>query len=230
MEALGRLVPSARNMSTVALGNFSAVAPGQLGVTEAQLPPQPTDTIGNTSLSITGLDHLPWPKALAAEIANRYMTAAFCSWYSTGGSIDGILSQLPLSDLNATGTYTGDSGHMFEKFNVTDPDAAGGGGEYTVVTGFGWTNGVVLWAAGAYGQLLPKPTCPLILITENGNSTASVSVEPPPSTQNTPAGTADASASTADSSATTPDASAPTASTSGPAKRTLYVGARRRST
>jgi hypothetical protein len=89
----------------------------------------------------------------------RYMQAAFCTWYSTGGEISGLLTQLPLSDLNATGTYTGSTGTrytcigldkslmtgtgvMFEKFNATDTDAAGGGGEYTVQIGFGWTNGV----------------------------------------------------------------------------------------
>lgn len=44
------------------------------------------------------------------------MQAAFCSWYSTGGEIEGILTQLPLADLNATGTYEGGSaGVMFEK-------------------------------------------------------------------------------------------------------------------
>jgi alpha,alpha-trehalase len=36
----------------------------------------------------------------------RYMQAAFCTWYSTGGEIADLLVQLPLSDLNATGTYT----------------------------------------------------------------------------------------------------------------------------
>jgi alpha,alpha-trehalase len=47
------------------------------------------------------------------------MQAAFCSWYSTGGEIEGILTQLPLADLNATGTYTGGSaGVMFEKVSV----------------------------------------------------------------------------------------------------------------
>jgi alpha,alpha-trehalase len=95
------------------------------------------------------------------------MTSAFCSWYSTGGSLPGVLAQLPLADLNATGTYFGGDGHMFEKFNVTDPDAAGGGGEYQVVIGFGWTNGVVLWTAGQYGEYLPQPTCPLVPILEN---------------------------------------------------------------
>lgn len=108
---------------------------------------------------------------MAIEIANRYLTDAFCSWYSTGGSIPGVLEQLPLSDLNATGTWTPDqAGHMFEKFNVTDPDAAGGGGEYTVQIGFGWTNGVVLWAAGKYGKWLPPPTCPLIPIVANNQT------------------------------------------------------------
>jgi len=47
------------------------------------------------------------------------MQAAFCSWYSTGGEIEGILTQLPLADLNATGTYTGGSaGVMFEKVTI----------------------------------------------------------------------------------------------------------------
>ena len=49
-------------------------------------------------------------------LMDRYMQAAFCSWYSTGGEIEGILTQLPLADLNATGTYEGGSaGVMFEK-------------------------------------------------------------------------------------------------------------------
>lgn len=108
---------------------FNTTVPGQLGVNETQLQPQPAETIGNTSLIVPGLDKLPWPQYLAIQLASRYMTSAFCSWYSTGGQLPGVLEQLPLSDLNATGTYTGGDGHMFEKFNVTDPDAAGGGGE-----------------------------------------------------------------------------------------------------
>lgn len=53
------------------------------------------------------------------------MQGAFCSWYSTGGSINGTLSQLSLADLNATGTYTaGQTGVMFEKVSPAgwDPD------------------------------------------------------------------------------------------------------------
>jgi alpha,alpha-trehalase len=52
------------------------------------------------------------------------MQAAFCSWYSTGGEIEGILTQLPLADLNATGTYAGGSaGVMFEKVGDLDPES-----------------------------------------------------------------------------------------------------------
>ncbi|XP_067031122.1 trehalase-like isoform X1 [Acropora muricata] len=36
------------------------------------------------------------------------------------------------------------TGHMFEKFNVSVQGAPGGGGEYSIQVGFGWTNGVVL--------------------------------------------------------------------------------------
>jgi alpha,alpha-trehalase len=68
---------------------------------------------------------------------------------------------------------------------MTDPDAAGGGGEYQVVVGkspcfkhlllrgwtrlivgFGWTNGVVLYLAGEYGKYLAPVSCPLIPIIE----------------------------------------------------------------
>ncbi|KQS02353.1 trehalase [Sphingomonas sp. Leaf357] len=36
-----------------------------------------------------------------------------------------------------------DTGHLFEKYDV-EAGVAGGGGEYVVATGFGWTNGVTL--------------------------------------------------------------------------------------
>lgn len=37
-----------------------------------------------------------------------------------------------------------ETGNMFEKYNSISPGQGGGGGEYNVQTGFGWTNGVVL--------------------------------------------------------------------------------------
>ncbi|ORY93580.1 Six-hairpin glycosidase-like protein [Syncephalastrum racemosum] len=73
---------------------------------------------------------------MADVLAERYIASAFCSWYETGGSVPGQLQKLS----NQT-----DVGHMFEKLSVTDIGNAGGGGEYTVQAGFGWTNGIALW-------------------------------------------------------------------------------------
>ncbi|ORY35701.1 Six-hairpin glycosidase-like protein [Naematelia encephala] len=165
-ETLSRLYPNASILTNDTL-SFADVATGQFGLNETDLPPQSSSTLGNVTLQTQEAKGKPWPLALSIEFANRYMAAAFCSWYSTGGEINGTLTQLPLSDLNSTGTFTtGQTGVMFEKFNATDTDAAGGGGEYTVQIGFGWTNGVVLWTAGEYGQYLPSPSCPLIPIIE----------------------------------------------------------------
>lgn len=68
---------------------------------------------------------------------------------------------------------------MFEKFSNLDIDSAGRGGEYVVQVcpnlgsqnciltvlqaGFGWTNGVLLWVASKYGQVLAAPQCPSLL-------------------------------------------------------------------
>lgn len=55
---------------------------------------------------------------------------------------------------------------MYEKFNLQDIDAAGSGGEYTVQAGFGWTNGVALWVAANFGEVLETPKCPAISVQQ----------------------------------------------------------------
>ena len=62
---------------------------------------------------------------------------------------------------------------MFEKFSNLDIDSAGSGGEYTVQAGFGWTNGVVLWVANAYGSVLDAPKCPNITADAVSNGSGS---------------------------------------------------------
>ncbi|EJT47475.1 hypothetical protein A1Q1_03730 [Trichosporon asahii var. asahii CBS 2479] len=197
LDTLERTIKNASVLPQLSLTNFSAVTPNQLGMNETQLPPQPASTRGNVTyanqtqhLLNAAAGTLPWPRGLALEIAARYLNSAFCSWYSTGGQLNGTLQRLPLSELNATGTYHEEpgveGGKMFEKFNITDLDAAGGGGEYTVQVGFGWTNGVVLWAAERFGQYLRTPTCPLILITQNNGTSSGNSTGPPPNS--TPGG------------------------------------------
>jgi alpha,alpha-trehalase len=44
-----------------------------------------------------------------------------------------------------------ETGKMMEKYNVEDKECLGGGGEYPVQDGFGWTNGVYLSLRALYG-------------------------------------------------------------------------------
>ncbi|KAL0840923.1 hypothetical protein ABMA28_014720 [Loxostege sticticalis] len=46
----------------------------------------------------------------------------------------------------------GENKQMFEKYDAEVPGKFGGGGEYTVQTGFGWTNGCVLEFLAKYGR------------------------------------------------------------------------------
>jgi alpha,alpha-trehalase len=51
------------------------------------------------------------------------------------------------------------NGTIFEKYSDEAINARGGGGEYTVVEGFGWSNGVLIWAVDQFGQKLTTPDC-----------------------------------------------------------------------
>lgn len=47
-----------------------------------------------------------------------------------------------------------DNKQMFEKYDAENPGKFGGGGEYTVQKGFGWSNGVVIELLQKYGEVL----------------------------------------------------------------------------
>ncbi|PVU85351.1 hypothetical protein BB560_007050 [Smittium megazygosporum] len=91
---------------------------------------------------------------LALRIANTMLGTSFCAWYHTGGSIPGVLEKLP--GIN-------DTGHIFEKYNSTSFGSPAGGGEYKIQSGFGWTNGVLLWIINMFGDSLDTPKCVLEL-------------------------------------------------------------------
>ncbi|KIJ59066.1 glycoside hydrolase family 37 protein [Hydnomerulius pinastri MD-312] len=160
---------------------FDLIPSGQLGFTESQLPGQPfrgAQALQNATATGPGSDinmmdgtvvnggnatsGEGWTAQLIREMNNRYFTSALCSWHATGGSIPGLLPQLPESQLNITNSV-GNTGNMFEKFSNLNVDSSGYGGEYTVQAGFGWTNGVVLWVAANYGQQLVAPVCPVVV-------------------------------------------------------------------
>jgi hypothetical protein len=47
-----------------------------------------------------------------------------------------------------------DTGAMYEKYIATEFGVSGGGGEYEVQKGFGWSNGVILDFLDRYGETL----------------------------------------------------------------------------
>ncbi|CAG7734217.1 unnamed protein product [Allacma fusca] len=54
-------------------------------------------------------------------------------------------------------TYRTHNNTMFEKYDAAQPGTYGGGGEYAIVVGFGWSNGVVLDLLDKYGSTLTAP-------------------------------------------------------------------------
>ena len=74
-----------------------------------------------------------WTQELALNLSQRYLDSTFCTWRMSGGSTPDM-PQLAGVRPNSKGT-------MFEKYTNNTTIAAGGGGEYEVVEGFGWSNG-----------------------------------------------------------------------------------------
>jgi alpha,alpha-trehalase len=88
---------------------------------------------------------------LALRLGQRYLDSTFCTWYATGGSTSATPQLQGLSAENL--------GTMFEKYDDNSTNVAGSGGEYAVVEGFGWTNGVLLYTVETFGNNLKRPDC-----------------------------------------------------------------------
>jgi alpha,alpha-trehalase len=88
---------------------------------------------------------------IALRLGQRYLDSTFCTWRATGGST----SKTPQLE----GFNDEDVGIMFEKYADNATNIAGGGGEYEVVEGFGWTNGVLIWTVDEFGNELKRPDC-----------------------------------------------------------------------
>ncbi|KAI0404946.1 Six-hairpin glycosidase-like protein [Xylaria palmicola] len=89
---------------------------------------------------------------LAVALGQRYLDSTFCTWRSTGGSTDELPRLGGIDDPDAQGI-------IFEKYSDESINVAGGGGEYEVVEGFGWSNGVLIWAVDTFGNKLKRPDC-----------------------------------------------------------------------
>lgn len=59
---------------------------------------------------------------------------------------------------------------MFEKYSDQSLNEAGSGGEYQVVVGFGWSNGVLIWTADTFRDKLQTPVCEGLLAAAGGET------------------------------------------------------------
>ncbi|KAM9988691.1 hypothetical protein ACTFIY_004730 [Dictyostelium cf. discoideum] len=75
---------------------------------------------------------------IGKNLIDRWITTNFCGWNSTLES---------------------EGGMMFEKYNANFIGVPGGGGEYVVQNGFGWTNGVDLYLLKKYGKSITLNSC-----------------------------------------------------------------------
>ncbi|XP_052060748.1 trehalase-like isoform X1 [Mytilus californianus] len=82
-------------------------------------------------IMIWSLESIPQTKHLARSLASSWLDSNFLGWQRTRG--------------------------MFEKYNVLEPGTRGGGGEYDIQEGFGWTNGVALEILKKYGDVITTP-------------------------------------------------------------------------
>lgn len=98
-------------------------------------------------------DEWAWAHDLALRLGQRYLDSAYCTWRATGGE---TASSPKLGGLNAS---TDLGGLMFEKYSDVSLNQAGSGGEYEVVVGFGWSNGVLIWVADTFRDKLQTPPC-----------------------------------------------------------------------
>ncbi|KAJ3008491.1 hypothetical protein NUW54_g3138 [Trametes sanguinea] len=185
---------TAFKVSPTGKSTFDLIPSGQVGLDEADLPGQLVigtgvnatksgpkadintlnGTVFNGGNATSGEG---WAATLQRELANRYVASVLCSWHATGGEIPNLLPRLSDKELNVTQSVN-NTGNMFEKFSMSDIDSAGRGGEYTVQAGFGWTNGVLLWVASNYGNVLVPPKCPDLLEQTQTTSTSKTNAAP----------------------------------------------------
>ncbi|KAI0217060.1 hypothetical protein L0F63_003895 [Massospora cicadina] len=90
------------------------------------------------------------------ETARNYIRTTFCAWYNSGGEVKGLLNR-------KSGVKKGMHGNMYEKYDVRKVGGFGGGGEYQLQTGFGWTNGVLIHLLAkfpkSFKSKLPQKIC-----------------------------------------------------------------------
>ncbi|KAI8325782.1 Six-hairpin glycosidase [Martensiomyces pterosporus] len=92
---------------------------------------------------------------IAVSIVQSSINSAFCNWYTSGGSITGVLDSFGPGSSGGVGVsyesyQLGPDGNILTTTNATSP------GDYS------WTNGITLWLFDQYKTQIQLPKCPNI--------------------------------------------------------------------
>ncbi|KAJ2080501.1 hypothetical protein H4R24_003021 [Coemansia sp. RSA 988] len=94
-------------------------------------------------------------KGIAAGIAQSTLTSSFCNWYTTGGTISGVLDSYDNASGSSSGASFGSYAIGADGNVITTTDASDLGD-------YAWTNSVLLWLYDEYSRDIEIPTCPNI--------------------------------------------------------------------
>ncbi|KAI7825884.1 Six-hairpin glycosidase-like protein [Kickxella alabastrina] len=94
-------------------------------------------------------------KGTAAKIAQSTIETAFCNWYTTGGSIPGVLNSYGSNSKSSSGVSLG-SFIIGPDGNAVTATNAESQGDFT------WTTGITIWLLNQYKSQLRIPSCPNI--------------------------------------------------------------------
>lgn len=126
------------------------------GLLNTQSPTGGNDTNGIPDFTMDAAAHsdYDWTQKLALNLTQTYMDHVYCTWRATGGVLEAMNQTKAVSDKDHDGVPNQDfDGKIYEKYSETSLEFFGGGGEYDIEKGFGWTNGVFIWAADEFKGL-----------------------------------------------------------------------------
>lgn len=90
----------------------------------------------------------PWAQRLAYEISERWVRSNYKAYNETHSMFEKVIPTI-IRDRCHSITL-----HRFSQYDATVSGGHGGGGEYEVQLGFGWSNGVILDLLNRYGDKL----------------------------------------------------------------------------
>lgn len=90
----------------------------------------------------------PWAQRLAYEISERWVRSNYKAYNETHSMFEKVIPTIIRDPCHPVTL------HRFSQYDATVSGGHGGGGEYEVQLGFGWSNGVILDLLNRYGDKL----------------------------------------------------------------------------